>query len=172
MPRMKMKRVRSAPVRLPAPKEGEDSFGQVCVDLRRALHTTQPRLAEWFGVSGKTFARWEDRAAFPTKLQVPGILAALATHAPEYTDRASRVLGVEPTPPRPAAPATPATVIASPAVAKVALEGALFEAAERLGLPSGRAREVAVMVLERVALLGLAVGEAAAMIRRGGEPPL
>ena len=68
MQRFGMKRIRTAPARPRAPKDGEDSFGQVCVHLRESLHATQAQLGEWFAVSGKTFARWEDGVAFPTQL--------------------------------------------------------------------------------------------------------
>ena len=128
---------------------------------------TQAELGRWLAVSAKTFARWEDNAAFPTRLQIPGVIATIGTHAPDLVDRASQLLGVEP-PPRPArlgAPEATAAVRASPTIAKVALEGALFEAAERLGVPSARTREVAVLLLERAALLGLGGSEAAAILR-------
>jgi hypothetical protein len=177
MPRMKFKFGRPPRAPSPSPAHGEaedetkDSFAQLCKDLRQGRHMTQAQIGRWFAVSAKTFARWEDKAAFPTKLQIPGVIAAIGTHAPDLVDRASPLLGVDPSP-RPAAvgPATHQTVVASPTIAKVALEGALFEAAERLGVPSARTREVAMLLFERAALLGLAVSDAAAILR-GPSPP-
>ena len=131
---------------------------------------TQAELGRWFAVSAKTFARWEDKSAFPTRLQIPGVIEAIGTNAPDLVDRASQLLGVDP-PPRHAAlgaPAATAAVVVSPTIAKIALEGVIFEAAERLGVPSARTREVAVLLLERAALLGLGVSEAAAILRGPG----
>jgi DNA-binding XRE family transcriptional regulator len=175
MPRPKFKGPRSpTPTPSPSPEQGEteeeeeseekDSFARLCKDLRKGRHMTQEQVGQWFAVSAKTFARWEDEAAFPTRLQIPGVIAAIGMHAPDLVDRASPLLGVA-SPPRPAALGAPAAVVASPTITKIALEGALFEAAERLGVSSARTREVAVLLLERAALLGLGVSEAAAILR-------
>jgi DNA-binding XRE family transcriptional regulator len=161
MPRPKLKRPR--PPKEPKPPV-DDSFGHLCFELRKDLHMTQAQLGEWFAVSGKTFARWEDRDAAPTTLQAPGVIEVMKIHAPEYAERARLLLGVAPPAATATAPAAPVRVAASPAIAKAALEGALFEAAERYGIASARAREVALLLFERAALLDLGVREAAALL--------
>jgi hypothetical protein len=126
---------------------------------------TQAQLGAWFAVSAKTFARWEDRDAAPTTLQAPGVIEVMKIQAPEYAERARVLLGVAAPAATATAPAAPARVVSPPAIAKAALEGALFEAAERYGIPSARAREIAVLVFERAALLDLGVSGAAALLR-------
>ena len=134
---------------------------------------TQAQLGAWFKVSGKTYSRWENGAG-PTKTQVLGILVALRANAPAYAERARRTLdgGDEeglptPAPALPSGPvaAAPPAPIVSPAVVRAAFDGAVFEAAEKLGVSSARTRDAAVLLFERAALLGLGVDEATAILR-------
>jgi transcriptional regulator with XRE-family HTH domain len=136
----------------------EDTFGQLVRWVRTAADVTQAELAERIGVSPKTVSRWEQLLLVPEVLQRPGIVAALGKLAPEYHERLATVLGVpieRPAPP----PAGP-----NMAILKAALDGALFEATEKLGAPPATVREAMVIVLERVALLGVDAKTAAKLV--------
>jgi transcriptional regulator with XRE-family HTH domain len=136
----------------------EDTFGQLVRWVRTAVDVTQAQLAEEIGVSAKTVSRWEQLKLVPEVLQRPGIVAALGKLAPEYHGRLATVLDVAIE--RHAASAAGPNI----AILKAALDGALFEATEKLGAPPATVREAVVIVLERVALLGVDAKTAAKLV--------
>jgi transcriptional regulator with XRE-family HTH domain len=134
----------------PSTKKQSDSaaLGALLKDVRGALGIIQADLAKHLLVSPKTVARWENGEGFPDRLQRHGVVATIAQIAPAFHAAAAAALSV-PIP-------TPAVVPApNMAILKAALDGALFEATETLGMPPQKVREAVVLVLERVVLIGV-----------------
>jgi hypothetical protein len=86
------------------------------------------------------------------------VVTVLGAGYPEYRDRLAIALGFE-LEKAPAPPPGP-----NKAILKAALDGALFEATEKLGVPPQKVREAVAVVLERVALIGIDAKTAAAMV--------
>jgi DNA-binding transcriptional regulator YiaG len=148
----------------------EESFAELCKALRVEFRLNQGELGERLGVSQRTVARYED-GVIPLPLQAPGVAMVIESFAPHYAARVRAALAlpaparVEDAPTVAAPPQAISAPLANGAILKAALEGALFEAGERIGAPSARVREAALIVLERAALLGLGTTEAAAILR-------
>jgi hypothetical protein len=144
-----------------AKTDERETFAHILREVRELSGLTQPELAEALGVSTKTISRWELGEVLPGRLQHHALVTCIGALAPTHTERAAAVFGktvvslpVEaPQEPRP-----------NMAILKAALDGALFEAVEKLGAPPATVREAMVIVLERVALLGVDAKTAAKLV--------
>ncbi|MGO8992159.1 MAG: helix-turn-helix domain-containing protein [Polyangiaceae bacterium] len=136
-----------------------EKFGDVLRELREADGETQESMGILLGLSTKTISRWELGETRPDKFQVHGVMAGLGASHPAYRTRLALALGLD-VPDEPPPAAGPNMTIL-----KAALDGALFEATEKLGVPPQKVREAVALVLERVALLELDPKTAAKLVK-------
>ena len=126
-----------------------EKFGDVLRELREADGETQESMGILLGLFDEDDSRWELGETRPDKFQVHGVMAGLGASHPAYRTRLALALGLD-VPDEPPPAAGPNMTIL-----KAALDGALFEATEKLGVPPQKVREAVALVLERVALLEL-----------------
>jgi transcriptional regulator with XRE-family HTH domain len=138
--------------------EEKEKFGDLLRMMREEAGHTQESFGLLLGLSTKTISRWELGETIPGKYDRHGVVNVLGAGYPEYRERVGLSLGLE-IEDAPAPPPGP-----NMAILKAALDGALFEATEKLGAPPQKVREAVALVLERVALLGLDPKTAAKLV--------
>ena len=143
-----------------AKNEERETFREALRDVRREERFTQAEMAHVVGVSPKTLARWENEEGHPGN-GAHGVVAAIGARFPKHRDRIALSLGV----PVVAVPPPPAPNMA---LLAAALDGAVYEATEKLGVPAAKVREAMASMLERVALTGLDAKTAAKMVAGKG----
>jgi transcriptional regulator with XRE-family HTH domain len=134
-----------------------ETFADALRAIRIDEGCTQAEFAKLLEVSTKTISRWELGVTVPNEFQAHGVVEAITLLYPQFRARFAVALHVAVDMPQPPPPP-------NMAILKAALDGALFEATEILGVPPQKVREAVALVLERVALIGVDAQTAAKMV--------
>ncbi len=112
-------------------EHARETFGDALRALRQEEGFSQEQFAKLLEVSTKTISRWELDETFPNEFQAHGLVEAISSLYPQSRARIALALHVAVDMPQPSSPPQP-----NMAILKAALDGALFEATEILGVPS------------------------------------
>jgi transcriptional regulator with XRE-family HTH domain len=146
------------------PEATKADFGAALTAARKAAGLKQYELAAALGLCARTLMRWEGGVAMPRVDVRDKIVAWLRSRTGREADRALEALGVRfvrtSAAPLPIAPLSAEAARA----AKVAIEHALYKAAEANDAPARVARQIALGVLAAIEAAGVTVATARALL--------
>jgi transcriptional regulator with XRE-family HTH domain len=152
------------PAVLPPTEATAADFGPALVAARRAAGLLQKQLAPLVNQSPRTLMRWERGQAMPRVDSRDAIVGWLRSRPGAEADRALEALGVRfvrmTAAPLPGAPLSPEAARG----AKLAIEQALYKAAEANDVTARVARKIAVAVLAAAEGASITAGAARALL--------